>query len=321
MLVVSFVTFVIFFLIPQWAGETPAQMAAAYVGKGTHGAALTAVENRLGLNEPFFLHYYQYVKAMFVGTQFSDGNSLLQCNAPCFGYSFRTYQEVWPLILSDFPITLSIAIGAAVVWLGFGVLSGVVSAIKKGSIWDRAFMTLSLLGVSLPVYFIAPLVMLIFCYHWSILPDPTYVPITQNPASWAENLILPWISLAFGYAALYTRITRAGMLDAMNEDFARTARAKGLSERRVIVKHALRAAIPPVVTIFGMDFGALLGGAVLAEVAFSMHGVGWQAIQAIGSQDFPVIMGVTLFAAFFIIIANLIVDVAYASLDPRVRLS
>ena len=321
LVVVSFITFCIFVLVPQWAGETPQQMAMLYLGKGAKGPALVEVENRLGLNQPFFLHYFDYIKALFAGTQVSDGVSTLQCNAPCFGYSFRTYQEVWPLILSDFPITLSIALGAAFFWLCFGILSGVISAVKKGTIWDRASMTLSLLGVSLPVYFIAPLAMLIFCYHWNILPDPTYVSITQNPISWASNLILPWICLAFGYAALYTRITRAGMLDAMNEDFTRTARAKGLSERKVLGKHALRAAIPPIVTIFGMDFGALLGGAVLAEVSFSMHGVGWQAIQAIGSQDFPVIMGVTLFAAFFIIIANLIVDMAYAALDPRVRLS
>jgi peptide/nickel transport system permease protein len=321
LIVVSFITFCIFFAVPRWAGETPTQMALLYVGKGAKGPALLAVENRLGLNQPFFVHYFEYVKAMFVGTTYSDGTTLLQCNAPCFGYSFRTYQEVFPLILSDFPVTLSIALGASVVWLGFGIISGVVSAVRKGSIWDRAFMGLALLGVSVPVYFIAPLAMLVFCYHWSILPDPTYVGILQNPASWAENLILPWFALAFGYAALYTRITRAGMLDAMNEDYTRTARAKGLSERRVLGKHALRAAIPPVVTIFGMDFGALLGGAVLAEQAFSMHGVGWLAIQAISSQDFPTIMGVTIFAAFFIILANLLVDVAYAALDPRVRLS
>jgi len=321
LIVVSFLTFCIFFLVPQLAGETPAQMALSYVGRGSNAQELLAVENRLGLNLPFFTHYFDYVKAIFVGTTYSDGVSTLQCNAPCFGYSFRTSQEVWPLILSEFPITLSIALGAAFFWLGFGILSGVVSAVKKGSFWDRASMTLSLLGVSLPVYFIAPLAMLIFCYHWNILPDPTYVPITQNPFSWASNLLLPWICLAFGYAALYTRITRAGMLDAMNEDFTRTARAKGLSERKVLGKHALRAAIPPIVTIFGMDFGALLGGAVLAEVSFSMHGVGWQAIAAIGSQDFPTIMGVTLFAAFFIILANLVVDMAYAALDPRVRLS
>jgi len=321
LLVVSFITFVIFFEVPHWAGETTAQMATSYVGKGAKGPQLLAVENRLGLNQPFFVHYFDYVKAMFVGTQYYDGTQYLQCNAPCFGYSFRTFQEVWPTIISDFPVTLSIALGAAVCWLVFGVFSGVISAVKKGSIWDRASMTLSLLGVSLPVYFIAPLAMLVFCYNWSILPDPTYVSITTNPLQWASNLILPWLCLAFGYAAIYTRITRAGMLDAMNEDFTRTARAKGLSERKVLGKHALRAAIPPIVTIFGMDFGALIGGAVLAEQSFSMHGVGWLAIQSIGSQDFPMIMGVTLFAAFFVILANLVVDVAYAALDPRVRLS
>jgi peptide/nickel transport system permease protein len=321
LIVVSFITFVIFFVVPQWAGQTPEQMARAYVGRGTTPAELQIVETRLGFNQAFIPHYFDYLKAMFVGTTYFDGTTYLHCSAPCFGYSFRTYQEVWPTVLSVFPVTLSIAIGAGALWLIFGVASGVVSAVFKGSIWDRASMFISLLGVSLPVYFIAPLAMLVLCYNWNLLPAPTYVGFTTNPASWAENMILPWTCLAFGYAALYTRLTRAGMLDAMNEDFTRTARAKGLPEHRVIGRHALRAAVTPIVTIFGMDFGALLGGAVLAEQAFSMHGVGALAINSIASQDFPMIMGVTLFAAMFVILANLVVDVAYAALDPRVRLS
>jgi peptide/nickel transport system permease protein len=320
LIVVSFITFVIFFVVPQWAGQTPSQMALAYVGRGTSAKQLQIVETRLGFNEAFIPHYFGYLKAMFTGATYYDGTQYVHCSAPCFGYSFRTYQEVWPTVLSDFPVTLSIALGAGVLWLIFGVASGVVSAVFKGSIWDRASMFVSLLGVSVPVYFIAPLVMLVLCYHWSILPSPTYVGFLQNPGSWAENLILPWACLAFGYAALYTRLTRAGMLDALSEDFTRTARAKGLSERKVIGKHALRAAVTPIVTIFGMDFGALLGGAVLAEEAFSMHGIGSLAITAIGGGDFPMVMGVTLFAAFFVILANLVVDVAYAALDPRVRL-
>ena len=320
LIVVSFITFVIFFIMPQWAGLTPDQMARSYVGRGTSPAMLQVVESRLGFNEAVIPHFFDYVKAMFVGATYNDGIQNIHCSAPCFGFSFRTYQQVWPTVLSDFPVTLSIAIGAGVVWLVFGVASGVVSAVFKGTILDRASMFISLLGVSIPVYFIAPLAMLVLCYHWNILPSPTYVGFLANPGSWAENLLLPWFCLAFGYAALYTRMTRAGMLDALNEDFTRTARAKGLSEGRVIGKHALRAAITPIVTIFGMDFGALLGGAVLAEDAFSMHGIGSLAIQAISAQDFPMIMGVTLFAAFFVILANMLVDIAYAALDPRVRL-
>lgn len=320
LLVVTLVTFVIFFLLPQWAGQTPEQMARAYVGKGTSDADLHQVMARLGLNQPLFEHYWNYVKAMVVGTNYSDGTQLIHCSAPCFGYSFRNFTQVWPTLLADFPVTLSIAIGAAVLWLFFGVASGVVSAVKKGSVWDRLGMLTALVGVSLPVYFIAPLATLVLAYNWHILAVPSYVGFTQNPGSWAANLILPWVTLAFGYAALYTRLTRAGMLDALNEDFTRTARAKGLPERVVIRKHALRAAITPIITIFGMDFGTLLGGAVLAEAAFSMHGIGELAVQSITNQDFPTIMGVTLFGAFFIVIANLVVDVLYAVVDPRVKL-
>ena len=320
LVVVSFITFVIFFVVPQWAGQTPVQMATGYLGRGASPKNVAIIEARYGFNEPFLPHYFDYVKAMFVGATYFDGSQYVHCAAPCFGYSFRTHVEVWPTVLAVFPVTLSIAVGAAVLWLVFGVASGVVSAMLKGSIWDRASMFVSLLGVSLPIYLIAPMVMLVFCYHWSVLQPPTYVGILANPGSWATNMILPWICLAFGYAALYTRLTRAGMLDAMNEDFTRTARAKGLSERKVIGKHALRAALTPIVTIFGMDVGALLGGAVLAEQAFSMHGVGALALTAINEQDFPMIMGVTLFAAFFVILANLAVDIGYAALDPRVRL-
>ena len=321
LIVVSFITFVIFFVVPQLAGQTPYQMALSYVGKGASPKNVVIIENRLGLNQPFFSHYFEYVKAMFTGATYFDGSQYEHCSAPCFGYSFRTHVEVWPTVLSVFPVTLSIAAGAAVLWLVFGVASGVVSAVLKGSIWDRASMFVSLLGVSLPIYFIAPMVMLVLCYHWSVLQPPTYVGILASPGSWAANMILPWTTLAFGYAALYTRLTRAGMLDALGEDYTRTARAKGLSERKVIGKHALRAAVTPIVTIFGMDVGALLGGAVLAEQAFSMHGVGELALTAINEQDFPMIMGVTLFAAFFVVLANLVVDVGYAALDPRVRLS
>lgn len=320
LLVVTLATFFIFYVLPQWGGETIQQMAHDYVGRGTTTAQLNEVVHRLGFDQPFFVQYFDYVKGMIVGTQYSDGSGLVQCNAPCLGYSFRNYNQVWPTLLQYFPVTLSITIGAAVLWLSFGVFSGVVSAVRKGSFLDRFFMGLSLTGVSLPVYFIGPLMALVLAYNNNILPVPGYTSIGTNPGSWAGGLLIPWIALAFGYAALYTRLTRGGMLDALNEDYTRTARAKGLSERRVIFKHALRAAIIPIVTIFGMDLGAVLGGAVLVEKSLSLNGIGALAINAIGQQDFPTVMGVTLFAAFFIIMANLVVDVLYATLDPRVRL-
>jgi peptide/nickel transport system permease protein len=321
LLVVTLATFFIFYILPQWGGQSIQEMARQYVGKNTSPAALQGVIDRLGFDKPFFVQYFDYVKAIVAGTQYSNGTGLVQCNAPCLGYSFRNYTQVWPTILQYFPVTLSIAAGGAVLWLVFGVFSGVVSAIRKGSFIDRFFMGISLTGVSLPVYFVGPLLALVLAYNNNILQVPQYTPITQNVGSWANGLIIPWFALAFSYAALYTRLTRGGMLDAMNEDYTRTARAKGLSERKVIFKHALRAAIIPIVTIFGMDLGAVLGGAILVERSLSLNGIGSLAITSIGNQDFPTVMGITLFGAFFIIMANLVVDVLYATLDPRVRLA
>lgn len=316
LLVVTLITFWIFFVLPQWAGQTPESLAASYVGKQQNPAALHAVIDRFGFDKPLLVQYVDYVKGIVGGRTYSDGVSLIQCNAPCFGYSFKNYEQVWPTLLSRAPVTLSIAIGAGVLWLVFGVLSGVISAVRKGTIADRASMGIALAGVALPVYFVGPLLEAL-TGQWST----TYVSFLDNPLQWASHLLIPWIALAFGYAALYTRLTRAGMLDALNEDFVRTARAKGLNRRRVLYKHALRSAITPIITIFGMDLGAVLGGAVLLEVAFSLPGLGLLAINSIQQDDFPVVMGVTLIAAFFIVIANIVVDVLYAVVDPRVRLS
>jgi peptide/nickel transport system permease protein len=316
LLVVSLITFWIFFVLPQWAGQTPASLASEFVGKQQNQVALQAVIHRFGFDKPVLVQYFDYVKNIFTGTSYSDGVNTVQCNAPCFGYSFRNSQQVWPMLTRAFPVTASIAIGAAVLWLVFGVTSGVISAVRKGSLADRASMMLALLGVALPVYFVGPLISMADGF-----PGITYTPISADPVGWARNLWIPWVALAFGYAALYARLTRAGMLDALSEDFVRTARAKGLNERKVIFKHALRAAITPIITIFGMDLGAVIGGAVLVEITFSLPGLGQMAIiQGINQDDFPIVMGVTLVAAFFVIIANLVVDLLYSVADPRVRL-
>ena len=196
---------------------------------------------------------------------------------------------------------------------------GIISALKRGTLFDRFSMGVALAGVSLPIFFTGLISLELFSYKWPIFPNVTYVPILTNPFLWARNLVLPWICLAFLYAALYARLTRAGMLETMSEDYIRTARAKGLPERTVIFKHGLRAALTPIVTIFGMDLGLLLGGAIITEDTFSLHGLGLFTIQAIDNQDLPEILGVTMLAAFFIVIANLVVDVLYAVVDPRVR--
>jgi peptide/nickel transport system permease protein len=222
-------------------------------------------------------------------------------------------------MMSDLPVTASLAIGAAVIWLVFGTAIGVLSALRRGTVFDRAAMGVALAGVSLPVFFTGLIALELFSYKWEIFPNVQYVALTQNPLLWARNLVLPWITLAFLYAALYARLTRAGMLETMNEDYIRTARAKGLAERKVIVKHGLRAALTPIVTIFGMDLGLLLGGAVLTEFTFSLHGLGLFTVLAIQNNDLPEILGVVMLAAFFVVIANLIVDILYAVVDPRVR--
>jgi peptide/nickel transport system permease protein len=297
LIVVGAITFAIFFLIPRLAGQNSYQLATEYVGRNPTRAAVLQVEAKLGLNAPVYLQFGRFLKAIVFGAHYNAGTSTTYCPPPCFGYSFKNQQPVWPQMISDVPVTLSICAGAGVLWLVGGVAIGVLSALRRGTFFDRFSMGVALAGVSLPVFF----------------------SITQNPLLWARNLTLPWIVTAFLYAALYARLTRAGMLETMSEDYIRTARAKGLPERTVILKHGLRAALTPIVTIFGMDLGLLLGGAILTEVTFSMHGLGEFTFLAIQNQDLPEILGVTMLAAFFIVVANLAVDVLYAVVDPRVR--
>jgi peptide/nickel transport system permease protein len=320
LVIVAAITFAIFFLLPKLAGQTTYQLAAQYVGRTPTPSAVHAVEIKLGLNRPIWAQFGSFLKAIVAGETYSNGPSKTYCPAPCLGYSWRDMQPVWPLLMSWLPVTLSVAAGAAVIWLVSGVAIGVLSALRRGSVFDRGAMSTALLGVSLPIFFTGQILLLLFSYKWQIFPNIQYVSPLSNPLQWAKSLILPWIALAFLYSALYARITRAGMLETMHEDYIRTARAKGLSERAVIVKHGLRAALTPILTIFGLDLGLLLGGAVITEYTFSLHGLGFFTIEAINNSDLPEIMGVVLLAAFFIVIANLVVDILYAVVDPRVRL-
>jgi peptide/nickel transport system permease protein len=319
LLLVSMITFAIFFLVPRLAGQTAYQLAAQYVGRNPIPSEIKAVEVKLGLNAPLYLQYGRYIKGIVAGIHYNNGADVSYCPFPCFGYSFRNDQPVWPQLISDAPVTLSIAVGAAVLWLIGGVSIGVLSALRRGSIFDRLSMGMALAGVSLPVFFTGLVALELFSYKWAIFPNVHYVGITSDPLLWARNLVLPWITLAFLYAALYARLTRAGMLETMGEDYIRTARAKGLPERKVVIKHGLRAALTPIVTIFGLDLGLLLGGAILTETTYSFPGLGQFTILAIQNQDLPEIMGVVMIASFFIVVANMIVDILYAVVDPRVR--
>ena len=318
--IVSAVTFAIFYLVPRLAGSTPETLATRYVGRAATPETVNLIAHKLGFYDPVWLQYGRWVKGIFVGADYDYGSGVEHCPAPCFGYSFITRQPVWPDLLDRLPVTLSLAIGAAILWLIFGVSTGVLSALRRGSLLDRAAMGVSLAGVSLPIFFTGMIALLVFSYKlgWTA-PGGTYTPFTENPAEWSYDLILPWIALALLFSAQYARLTRAGMLETMGEDYIRTARAKGLPERDVDVKHGLRAALTPILTIFGLDFGLLLGGAVLTEQVFSLPGLGKYAVDAITTNDLPKVLGVTLMAAFFVVIANLIVDLLYAVVDPRVR--
>ena len=318
--IVSIAIFAIFFLVPKAAGGGPESMASRYVGRSATEETVQLVAEKLGFYDPVYVQYGNWVKGIFAGAEYDIGTGVKECAAPCLGYSFRTSQPVWPDLLDRAPVTISLAVGAAIIWLAAGVSTGVISALRRGSFFDRTSMSVALAGVSLPIFFTGLVSLTLFSYTlgWTAIGG-SYTPFTENPADWAYSLILPWITLAFLFSAQYARLTRAGMLETMNEDYIRTARAKGLRERTVVVKHGLRGALTPILTIFGLDVGLLLGGAVLTESTFSLNGLGRYAVLAIDNNDLPRVMGVVLFAATFIVIANLIVDLLYAVIDPRVR--
>jgi len=318
--VVSVITFSIFFVVPRIAGGTPETLATRYVGRSATAQTVHLTAQKLGFYDPMTVQYGNWAKGIFVGEEYDYGAGIEKCPAPCLGYSFITKQPVWPDLLDRAPVTFSLAIGASILWLVAGVSTGVLSALRRGTIFDRGAMGVALAGVSLPIFFTGLVSLAFFSYNlgWTA-PGGQFVPFTENPAEWAYSLLLPWITLSFLFSAQYARLTRAGMLETMHEDYIRTARAKGLRERNVVIQHGLRAALTPIVTIFGLDVGLLLGGAILTEKTFSLNGLGKYAVDGIFTQDMPKIMGVTLLAAFFIVIANLIVDLAYAVVDPRVR--
>ncbi len=317
LVVIMLVVFCIFFLVPKWAGVDPATM---YVGKTSDAAAVEAIRQKLQLGDPIFVQLWEFFKGIFVGRTYSAGGDVTNCAAPCFGYSFRSEQAIWPVLTDRLPVTLALALGAAVLWLVFGLAAGVLSALKRGSFWDRGAMLVALSGVSLPIYFTGLLSLAIFHYSLGWL-DASYVPLADSFTGWFGGMILPWVTLAFLYAAMYARITRATMLEVMGEDYIRTARAKGLSEPVVIGKHAMRSTMTPILTLLGMDLGALIGGAILTETTFSLPGLGQAVLKAINDRDLPVILGVTLITSLAVILANLAVDILYAVIDPRVRLA
>jgi peptide/nickel transport system permease protein len=321
LLIVTAATFVIFFVLPRIGGATVDDLASRYVGKSGSVQDIHAIAVKLGFTDPIYVQYGRFIGALFVGADYSTGPTTVHCPAPCLGYSFINQNPVLPDLLDRLPVTLSLAAGAAVLWLVGGVITGVISALRRGTVFDRAAMGVALAGVSLPIFFTGLLSLAIFSYWLGVTaPGGSFTPFEQNPLLWAYDLLLPWITLAFLYAAGYARLTRAGMLDTMGEDYIRTARAKGLPERTVVVKHGLRSALTPILTIFGLDLGLLLGGAILTESTYSLPGIGKYSVDAIVSNDLPKVLGVVLLGSMFIVLANLVVDLLYAVIDPRVRL-
>ncbi|HKB32045.1 MAG TPA: ABC transporter permease [Streptosporangiaceae bacterium] len=310
---VTVAVFLIFFV-----GPGPGFVAHTLAGRQATPAQVAAVSHRLALDRPIFTQYWYFL----VGNPSVPGSGLLHGN---LGYDFYHDQPVNSILKAAFPISLSLVVGAAVLWLVMGVLSGIVSAVRSRSVYDRTFTVLALVFYSMPTFVLGFLFLLLLYYELtihgvSLFPGSGYTSFTTNPFQWFRGLILPWFTLALVSAAVYTRLTRGSMLDVLGEDYIRTARSKGLSERRVIFRHALRSALTPVVTQFGIDVGVLFGGAIITEVVFGMPGLGYTAFQAIQQQDLPVIIGVVIITATAVVVANIIVDAVYAILDPRVRL-
>jgi peptide/nickel transport system permease protein len=304
--IVSLLTFLIFVKLP--AGD-PARRA---VGRTTTPEQIAAARKAFGLDKPIYVQYARFAKGLIPWPGLFLSEDVY--------YSYGNFVPVKEEIYRRLPVTITLATGAAILWLFMGIPIGIVSGIKRGTFWDRAGMLFALIGVSMPVFWLGQLLLYFLWFKLSVAPSSGLeidANIWQSIA--AGKFILPWITLSVTSAAFYARMVRGNLIETMSEDYIRTARAKGLTERRVIFRHGLRGALTPVVTMLGLDVGVLLGGAFITETLFGLPGIGQYAVKAIGTNDFPEVMGVTILGAMFIAAANLVVDIVYAFLDPRVR--
>jgi peptide/nickel transport system permease protein len=300
MFAVSVLTFLIFNVMP--GGDPALRMA----GRQPDPGQLTRIREDWGFNEPIYVQYLKTMEKVFSGDL----------------VSYSTQQNVFDELKGRIPRTFALAIGAAIMWMVFATALGLYTALKAGKVADRSLTILALIGISMPVFWIGALMNYYLGFKWGIFPNGGYVPFADDPWDWFYHLIMPWTALSLLFIGVYSRILRSNVLDTMNEDFVRTARAKGLSERRVLVRHVLRNSLVPIVTLWGLDFGAVLGGgAILTETVFDLQGVGQYAAESIGQLDVPPVLFITIFGAFFIVLLNTVVDVLYAALDPRVRLA
>lgn len=302
--VVLMVTFAVFFLLP--AGDP----ALRFAGKSPTPETLAVIRHRLGLDKPWYVEFGRFAKNFVVGDDYGW---------PGLGYSYNGSVSVLSEITTRAPRTLWLIAGASIIWLTMGVSIGVISAIKRRSIFDRFAMGFALFGISSPVFWLGLMALFIFWKELGLTGGTGYVPLTESVSGFFAHLILPWCVLALLYAAFYARMTRNNLLETLGEDYIRTARAKGLPEWKVIFRHALRASLTPIVTMFGMDVALLVGGAIITESVFNLQGLGWLAIQSALNQDLPIVLGVVLLTATAVAVMNLVVDILYAFLDPRVR--
>lgn len=303
---ISVIVFAIFFIAPH-------NVAQLLLGKfaAQNQQLVDSVTHQLGLDQPIQVQYGHFIWRLLHGD---------------LGYSYYSHEPVTTLIGSALPVTASLAIGAGLIWLVCGVLIGVLSATRPRTFVDRGATLFALVGLSFPTFVLGLLLLFVFFYQLhlagvTVFPGGDYVPLTVDPGQWALHLVLPWITLAVATMAIYVRLTRGQLMEVMGEDYIRTARAKGLRESRVTYRHGLRAALIPIVTQFGIDVATLLGGVIVTEQVFGLNGLGRMSVQAVTNSDEPVIIAVVLLAAVFVVVANIVVDLLYAVLDPRIRLS
>ena len=315
LLIVSAVVFAIFSFLPF-------DPAALSCGQKCNDQVIAGNRIKLGFDKPVYIQYLLFLSGIFFGRSYGSGSAAFSCPAPSFGYSYNENACVTELLSEALPVTLSLALGALTIWLIVGVSLGIVAARFKNRWPDRVSSIFVLLGTSLPT-FVTGLALLIWVtIKWKLVPLSLtgYTPLWENPYKFFQFFILPWITLAIAFAALYTRFTRAAVLETLGEDYIRTARAKGVKERTVLFKHTMRAVFAPIITLAGLDFAGLIGGAIITETIFNLPGLGRLTLRSTFEFDLPVVLATTILAASVVIIMNLIVDMLYAVLDPRVRI-
>jgi len=312
LLLVCLFTYLVFFALSP-------DPAVQICGKNCTPELIDQIRGNLGLDQPFWTQFFHFVVGIFAGRTYGEGVGAVDCAMPCLGYSFQSSQAVWDMIVQRLPVSATVAVGAAVLWLLAGLAGGLLSAVKEGTFFDRFVTGLTLTSMSIPNYVLALVLQYVLVVKLQWLPFPQAVPFADDPVQWFLNFVMPWMVLAIGYAAAYTRLTRANVLDVLRENYVRTAFAKGLHKRRVIFVHALRNSLIPIATGLGHVFSLILAGSFLIERVFNIDGMGYLGYNAILQRDYPVALGILVISSLLMLIGNILSDVIYAVVDPRIR--